>query len=130
MGRENIARERFRWKQNSPWLKAEIIRAIWITSQDGKLSYEFELVSTTGAPVEEAKKLKNNRLPLKDQTIIDLIEAKLPDFDVCGASGRGIIVGEMEIPINEKRIKVLIQTTLKDWRDWLEHKRFFKTQKK
>lgn len=123
MSQEPIARSRFLWKKVH-WLKVENVSAIWIHCIDGVLSYDYEL--------NEAIKLNPEStptkiVPIKDPSIIREIERKMQDLDVSGAYGKGLIVGELPLRIGDKQKLVLLLSTLKEWRDWLENKRFFKS---
>jgi hypothetical protein len=102
------------------------IKAIWIRCDNGKLSYEFELAPDVDAP----DLIPNtNHIPVRDQTIIEQIEAKILDFDVSGARSRGIIVGEFLLQIGSNSEKILVMSTLEEWRDWLENRRLFRPRK-
>jgi RNase P/RNase MRP subunit p29 len=125
LGREHIATERFIWKA-APWVNVENFQAIWISCRDGKLKYEIEFI-----PGIKGNFLNTttNRMQIKDSQIIDQIEAKIHTFEVSGARGKGIIVGELELILAGKKKRVLMMSTLKDWRDWMENKRLFSPRK-
>jgi hypothetical protein len=131
MARREIALSRFKWKP-APWMQPENIRAVWIYCDNGALSYEMELdpkVTLPANAIQHAPNSKNLNVPyiirLTEPKLISAIEAKLPTLDVAGARGRGIIVGEVGISIGNSVKKVLVMSTLKDWRDWMENRRNF-----
>jgi hypothetical protein len=125
LGKENIATERFKWKA-APWVNVENFQAIWISCIDGKLKYELEFIpgikGTFLSPV-------TNRMLVKDIQLIAQIEAKMLSFEVSGARGKGIIVGELDLSVSGKKKRILMMSTLKDWRDWMENKRLFTARK-
>ena len=132
MSRQKIAMARFKWKP-APWMIIENIWSLWIYCKDGILSFEFELdpaleIPATGLP--RATHSKNLRSPnftaISEQTIISAIKAHILELDVCGARGKGIIVGELTVPVGGKEKKMIVLSTLKDWRDWLQNKRTFR----
>lgn len=123
--REQIAKDRFIWKKQN-WLKPENIKAIWIASKDGKLTFFYEFNTPIQIPNEPGKK---DRLIIKDIAVIDSIEKHMLEFNVSGARGRGIIIGELMVPFDNQKIKLIIMSTLKDWRDWQENKRNYKIPK-
>jgi hypothetical protein len=124
--REAIARSRFKWK-SVPWMQPEKIRAIWIRSQEGRLSYEYEFTE----PIQPRPEMPPSaRMPIKDDVLLTEIEKHMLDFDVSGAIGNGLIVGELEVPIGSGHKRVQIRSDLKEWRDWLENKRLFKLRGK
>lgn len=121
MGFEKIARTRFRWRE-TPWMKAENVRAIWVHSEDGKISFEFEF----NVPVQpNPQHAPATRIQIKDSKIITLLEDKLPSFEVSGAYGKGLIVGNVNLNFSDAKKEVLVLADLKEWRDWLENKRLF-----
>jgi len=120
---EPISHDRFKWKP-VPWMNVDNILAVWVSSKDGKLSYDLEL--TAGSiPAQSKQKIPLNRVPLKEYKAIVALDNKILSFDVCGAKGKGIIVGQIDLPIGDKSKSVVVMSTLKDWRDWMENKRFF-----
>jgi hypothetical protein len=123
---EPIARSRFLWKKIH-WLKVENLAAIWIHSTDGTLSYTYEL----NEPIKLNPESPFTKIvPIKDLEVIREIESKICDLDVSGAYGKGLIVGELPLRIGDKQKSVFLLSSLKEWRDWLENKRFFKPGKK
>ncbi len=123
-----IALSRFKWKP-SPWMKPENILSIWVYCYDGNLEFEFEIDSDVeinkDSHSEHSKnKSKPNFVQITDPEIIHLLEKKMDDFDVCGAKSGGIIVGEVDIPIGKKNKTLIVLSTLKDWKIWLETRQF------
>lgn len=120
---EPISHDRFKWKP-VPWTNVDNVLAVWVSSKDGKLTYELEL-SPGSIPSQNKQKISANRVLLKEYKAIIALDSKILSFDVCGARGKGIIVGQIELPIGDKSKSVVVMSTLKDWRDWMENKRFF-----
>ncbi len=128
MVRSEISLIRFRWKIPS-WMTIENINAIWFYSEKGIPSFEYELNEKVSPPKELQDHARNSRfahLPhfirITDPRIIAEIGQILPKCDVCGALGRGIIIGQIDLKLdkNGQGKKVFLMTTLSDWRDWLE----------
>ena len=122
-----ISRERFKWKE-VPWMDPQNLQAVWIKCNEGKVSFELELRPNVPVPPSMAKSAPN-RIPLTDKKQIGVMLSKMAEFAVSGARGKGIIVGEIEMPVGTTTVKLIVMSTLKDWRDWDENKQFFHLQK-
>jgi hypothetical protein len=122
MVNSKIARTRFLWRE-TPWMKSENVRAIWVHSVDGKISFEFEF----NVPVQpNPQQPPATRIQIKDPKIIAILEDKILGFEVSGAYGKGLIVGNVNLTFSDAPKDVLVLADLKEWRDWLENKRLFR----
>ena len=113
----------------------ENIQSLWLYSKNGILSFEFELseeveIPAVGLPRStNSKNLQNPNFTLiSDQTTITAIKEHIKELDVCGARGKGIIVGELSVPVGKHDKKMVVLSTLKDWRDWLKNKKKIKNK--
>jgi hypothetical protein len=129
-GGNEVSRIRFNWKP-VPWLQPKNIQGIWLYSHLGKLSFELELNPALKLPTEfsehhpeySSNKGKSNFTALTDDNLLTQVLANVYDFNVCGAKNKAILIGEQEIEVGGQKKKVLIKTTLRDWKDWVEHRR-------
>lgn len=124
MTRIPISRTRFRWK-TEPWKDLENIISIWMYCQKGILSFELEIDPSIQLPKNKAAltknsihKKKNNYIRVKDPQIISQVGIKVKDLSVKGAIGKGVILGEITLEINENKKEIPILSTLKDWQEW------------
>ena len=122
---ERVSRTRFKWK-SLPWMQPEKIKAVWIYCQEGHLRYELELNETVQLTPEGSP---TSRIPIKDDRMLMEIEQNMLTFEVSGAFGRGIIVGNLDLTIGDQKKKLIVLSDLKNWRDWLENKRNFNPRK-
>lgn len=119
-----ISRTRFRWK-SEPWNDLEYINSIWIYCQKGILSFELEINPSIQLPKNKEAlnqnsihKMNNNYIRLKDPNIISQVGKKVKELSIKGAMGKGVILGEIELNIQENKKKIPIYSTLKDWQEW------------
>ncbi len=130
MSGNEISRVRFKWKP-VPWLQPNNIEGIWLYSHHGKLSFELELNPTLKLPAGityrhpqySKNKDKPNFTELTDDNFLTQLLANVYSYDVCGAKNKAILVGEQEITVGKQTKHILIKTTLRDWKDWVEHRR-------
>jgi hypothetical protein len=125
---KGISLTRFKWKPPS-WMRPDNILSLWITCKNNVISYEFELnpnLELSDELLIRTSRKKSQNAPkfirITDRKIIDTIENNLSKFDVCGAKGRGIIIGEIIIPLADESKKILVLSTLKYWRCGLSDK--------
>ena len=118
--RKQISYKRFKWKL-VPWMRHENILALWIYCSKGILSFEFEINPKIPIPKMtdlHARNSKNTHLPnfikINDPQIVSNIGNNIKNFDVKGAIGKGILIGDISID-SQKEIPVM--STLHDWYD-------------
>ena len=134
MPRELISRTRFNWK-SSPWSDLKNIQNLWLYSKNGLVTFELELDPSVSIPhngqnlhaKNSRNKNKKNFMKILEPRISQQLRDNLPKFDVCGAKNRAIIVGKINIILGTQEKNLLVMSTLKDWRDWLEHRRNYGT---
>ena len=123
-----ISLTRFKWKP-APWMNPQNVRSIWIYSSGGNLEFEFEVdpsidLNQQAHAMHSKNKHKPNFVEITEPSILRIIEENLENLDVCGARGRGIIVGEIEIPFGTQKKSLVVMSTLQDWKDYIEDKKF------
>ena len=126
MHRRTIHLARFKWKL-AAHKKAENVQALWLYCSKGLLSFELEVKSGVVIPKSaqiHARYSKNagsdNFIRVIDPKIISHVGKEINDFTVKGALGKGILLGEITIPLGDgDESKTLpIMSTLDDWGEW------------
>ena len=122
-----INQTRFRWK-TEPWRDPQNITAIWLYCQDGILSFEWELEPNVdlpknkGAPARGSKHLdEDNYIAVKDPKVISTIGKQVKNITIIGARGKGVMLGNVEIPIGTQIKSIPLMSTLEDWDHWLNY---------
>ena len=126
----NISPRRFLWKIK-PWMVPQNLKSLWVYCNGEELSFELEIdgaieiKSETDLHVKNSPFSKNpNFVAIQDPSIIQMIKKELPNYEVSGARGRGIIIGEIDFPVGAKTKKLTVLSTLKSWKSYLEDRTF------
>jgi hypothetical protein len=125
MPRRIIALSRFKWKL-AAHKKPENIQALWLyCSKKGLLSFELEVNPSVEIPRSaqiHARYSKNtdsdNFIRVIDPKIIAHVGKELKNLTVKGALGKGILLGEITIPLGDVSKTLPIMSTLDDWGEW------------
>ena len=124
MPRQVIAATRFKWKLAAHH-QPQNIRALWLYCSKGLLSFELEVKSEIEIPKSaqiHAKYSKNadrdNFIRVIDPKIIGHLGKEINNFTVKGALGKGILLGEITIPLGNVSKILPIMSTLEDWGEW------------
>ncbi len=107
-------------------MKPENVLSVWVYSYNGDLEFEFEInpdvhLSQPNHAQYSKNKDRPNFVKVSSQKIISILHQNMGKFDVCGAKGKGIIIGEVEIPFGTITKTIMVLSTLNDWKDWLEN---------
>jgi hypothetical protein len=134
MGRQQISLVRFKWKTPA-WRSPDKILAIWMYCAKGIPSFEFEIDPNIQIPESaqdharhSANASRPNFIRITDPRIISSIGDKIASFNVGGAKGRGIIIGELDVPFESHEKRLLVMSTLQDWREWIAYNQGVKFQ--
>ncbi|MHA1744969.1 MAG: hypothetical protein ACTSWW_03150 [Promethearchaeota archaeon] len=124
MHRRTIHLTRFKWKL-AAHKQPQNIQALWLYCSKGLLSFELEVNLDVEIPKSakiHARYSKNlnsdNFIRVIDPKIIAHVGKEINNFTVKGALGKGILLGEITIPLGDASKTLPIMSTLDDWGEW------------
>lgn len=127
MPRMKISLTRFKWK-SPQWQELQYVQSIWLYSQQGLLSFEMEVDSSIEIPASDQQHARNSKnleksnfLLLKNAQIISKIGEKIKKFDIRGAVGKSVLLGEIQVLENKRTYTFPIYSTLHDWYDFISN---------